>query len=112
MGSPLTAVRAVWAARCGQEPDRSGPRSEREVRSGNNCADSFLEGLAVTGRRETGAARGGRGVQGRLSFCQWNVCMPLKGLIKRDRTLVDAQKARAVLDDLIDANQRYWPELK
>lgn len=84
MGSPLTAVRAVWAARCGQEPDRSGPRSEREVRSGNNCADSFLEGLAVTGRRETGAARGGRGVQGRLSFCQWNVCMPLKGLIKRE----------------------------
>ena len=29
-----------------------------------------------------------------------------------NRTLVDAQKARAVLDDLIDANQRYWPELK
>ena len=84
VGSPLTAVRAVWAARWGQEPDRSGPRSKREVRSGNNCADSFLEGLAVTGRRETGAARGGRGVQGRFSFCQWNVCMPLKGLIKRE----------------------------
>ena len=29
-----------------------------------------------------------------------------------NRTLVDAQKARAVLNDLIDANQRYWPELK
>jgi maltose-6'-phosphate glucosidase len=29
-----------------------------------------------------------------------------------NRTMVDAQKARAVLDDLIDANQRYWPELK
>lgn len=28
-----------------------------------------------------------------------------------NRTLVDAQKARAVLDDLMDANQRYWPEL-
>jgi maltose-6'-phosphate glucosidase len=28
-----------------------------------------------------------------------------------NRTLVDAKKARAVLDDLIDANQRYWPEL-
>lgn len=29
-----------------------------------------------------------------------------------NRTLVDAQKAKAVLDDLIDANQDYWPELK
>ena len=29
-----------------------------------------------------------------------------------NRTLVDAQKAKAVLDDLIDANQNYWPELK
>lgn len=29
-----------------------------------------------------------------------------------NRTLVDAQKAKAVLDDLIDANQGYWPELK
>ncbi|MBQ6804261.1 MAG: 6-phospho-alpha-glucosidase [Clostridia bacterium] len=29
-----------------------------------------------------------------------------------NRTLVDATKARAVLDDLMDANQRYWPELK
>jgi maltose-6'-phosphate glucosidase len=29
-----------------------------------------------------------------------------------NRTLVDAQKARAVLNDLIDANQNYWPELK
>ena len=29
-----------------------------------------------------------------------------------NRTLVDAQKAKAVLDDLIDANQTYWPELK
>ena len=29
-----------------------------------------------------------------------------------NRTLVDAQKARAVLNDLIDANRRYWPELK
>ncbi len=28
-----------------------------------------------------------------------------------NRTLVDAQKARAVLDDLQDANQGYWPEL-
>ena len=28
-----------------------------------------------------------------------------------NRTLVDAQKAKAVLDDLIDANQGYWPEL-
>ena len=77
-------MRAVWAARWGREPDRSSLRSDREVRSGNNCADSFLEGLAVTGRRETGAARGGFGVQGRLSFCQWNVYMPFKGLIKRE----------------------------
>lgn len=29
-----------------------------------------------------------------------------------NRTLVDAQKAKAVLNDLIDANQDYWPELK
>ena len=29
-----------------------------------------------------------------------------------NRTLVDAQKAKAVLDDLIDANQGYWPEKK
>ena len=29
-----------------------------------------------------------------------------------NRTLVDAQKAKAVLDDLIDANQGSWPELK
>ena len=29
-----------------------------------------------------------------------------------NRTLVDAQKAKAVLDDLVDANQGYWPELK
>lgn len=71
-GSPLTPVRAVWAVRWGREPDRSGLRSEREVRSGNNCADSFLESLAVTERREIGAARGGRGVQGRLSFCLVN----------------------------------------
>lgn len=28
-----------------------------------------------------------------------------------NRTLVDAQKARAVLDDLMDANQAYWPKL-
>lgn len=32
--------------------DGTGLRSEREVRSGNNCADSFLESLAVTGRQE------------------------------------------------------------
>lgn len=68
VGSPLTSARAVWAVRWGREPDRSGLRSEREVRSGNKCADSFLESLAVTGRREIGAAKGGRGVQGRLSF--------------------------------------------
>lgn len=29
-----------------------------------------------------------------------------------NRTLVDAHKARAVLDDLMDANQGFWPELK
>ena len=29
-----------------------------------------------------------------------------------NRTLVDAQKAKAVLDDLFDSNQDYWPELK
>ena len=34
------------------------------------------------------------------------------GDLTLNRTMVDAQKARAVLDDLIDANQRYWPELK
>lgn len=28
-----------------------------------------------------------------------------------NRTLVDAHKAKAVLDDLMDANQNYWPEL-
>ena len=28
-----------------------------------------------------------------------------------NRTLVDAHKARVVLDDLMDANQGYWPEL-
>lgn len=29
-----------------------------------------------------------------------------------NRTLVDAHKAKAVLDDLMDANQNYWPELR
>ena len=28
-----------------------------------------------------------------------------------NRTLVDAQKARAVLDDLLDANEKWWPQL-
>ena len=28
-----------------------------------------------------------------------------------NRTLVDAQKARAVLDDLMDANEKWWPQL-
>jgi len=29
-----------------------------------------------------------------------------------NRTVVDAKKAREVLDDLIEANKEYWPELK
>ena len=29
-----------------------------------------------------------------------------------NRTVVDAQKARAILDDLMDANRDWWPELK
>lgn len=50
VGSPLTSVRTVWAVWWGREPDRSSLGSEREVRSGSKCADSFLESLAVTGR--------------------------------------------------------------
>ena len=29
-----------------------------------------------------------------------------------NRTVVDARKARAILEDLMDANQGYWPELR
>ena len=29
-----------------------------------------------------------------------------------NRTIVDGKKARKILDDLIEANREYWPELK
>lgn len=67
---PLSPVRNCWAVRWGGEPDRSGLRSEREVRSGNNCADSFGEfgcdREARMGQPEVD------GVQGKLSFCLVN----------------------------------------
>lgn len=45
------------------------------MRSGNNCADSFLESLAMTGKQEIGGSQrwmwGSRKVF--FFFCQWNV---------------------------------------
>ena len=58
-------------------------------------------------------------MEGQYAYEQLTVDCYFEGSYKKalqaltlNRTLVDAQKARAVLNDLIDANQRYWPELK
>lgn len=44
------------------------------MRSGNNCADSFLESLAVTERREIAARGDASSREAFFLFSQWNVC--------------------------------------
>ena len=57
-------------------------------------------------------------MEGQYAYEQLTVEAYFEGSYKKalqaltlNRTLVDAQKAKAVLDDLMDANQAYWPRL-